>query len=229
MPIDVKYIMHMGNDRTAYNAARTSYDRADWDKEDTLNLSELRLVTDLAENRHWTPFGHAHVTLWIQAPIFCRAQLIRSKIGLTMTPHEDEDEMPISEMSRRVVKTRPSYTLPHPWHLAPRRGMGTAGPIPPNEVAAMKHRMERAVENAINAYMEAIVDGIAPEEARAILPQCIDTSWIWTGSLEAWSRVCKLRLESHAQNISQELARLINKKIEPLFPESWPRILQTAL
>jgi len=51
------------------------------------------------------------------------------------------------------------------------------------------------------------------------------TEWIWTGSLMAFARVCKQRLDPHAQLESQEVAKKINDIVEPLFPVSWKALV----
>ena len=59
-----------------------------------------------------------------------------------------------------------------------------------------------------------------------ILPQSTMTNWIWTGSLVAFARVCKLRLDAHAQKEAQELAQLINDVVAPLYPVSWNALME---
>ena len=68
--------------------------------------------------------------------------------------------------------------------------------------------------------------GVAPEQARMVLPQNTMTNWIWTGSLVAFARVCKLRLDSHAQKEAQELAQKINDVVAPLYPVSWVALME---
>jgi thymidylate synthase (FAD) len=65
------------------------------------------------------------------------------------------------------------------------------------------------------------VDGVAPEQARSILPQGTYTEFVWTGSLYAFARVYNLRIDVHAQWEIQEYAKAIDKLIAPLFPVSW--------
>ena len=78
-----------------------------------------------------------------------------------------------------------------------------------------------ACENAIKWYNEMIEQGIAPEQARFILPQGVMTEWVWTGSLLAFARFYNLRTDDHAQKEIQDLARMVGEIIEPLYPVSW--------
>ena len=52
------------------------------------------------------------------------------------------------------------------------------------------------------------------------------TNWMWTGSLVALARVVKLRTDSHAQQEAQELAKLINDVVAPLYPVSWKALME---
>ena len=57
----------------------------------------------------------------------------------------------------------------------------------------------------IKMYEEYIELGVAPEQARFILPQGCQVNWIWTGSLAAFARFYNLRTDSHAQVEIQRL------------------------
>ncbi len=63
--------------------------------------------------------------------------------------------------------------------------------------------------------------GIAPEQARMILPQSMMTEWYWSGTLYAFARVCNLRCSPDAQLESKEVADKISLHCETLFPHSW--------
>lgn len=75
-------------------------------------------------------------------------------------------------------------------------------------------------------YYSLIASGMAPEQARIFMPQAMMTSWIWTGSLMAFARVCKQRLDAHAQQESQEVAQMIQEVVQPLFPVSWKALME---
>jgi thymidylate synthase (FAD) len=77
------------------------------------------------------------------------------------------------------------------------------------------------VKNCENLYEEMIKEGVAPEQARMILPQSMMTSWIWTGSLQAFYHIYRLRSDPHAQKEAQDFAILINNICEKEFPHAW--------
>lgn len=80
----------------------------------------------------------------------------------------------------------------------------------------------RAYMQSCIAYYEDLIKlGVAPEQARFVLPQGVMTEWVSTGSLYAWARLYNLRADSHAQQEIQQLAKMIAGIIAPLFPYSW--------
>jgi thymidylate synthase (FAD) len=54
-----------------------------------------------------------------------------------------------------------------------------------------------------------------------ILPQNMMTEWYWSGSLAAFARVCNLRLDTHAQAETSEVACMIDQAMREVFPVSW--------
>jgi thymidylate synthase (FAD) len=79
----------------------------------------------------------------------------------------------------------------------------------------------QAIEVCNHAYKDLLKIGIAPEQARFVLPQGTYTEWWWTGSLAAYARVYKQRSDPHAQWEVREYANAIGKIVEPLYPKSW--------
>jgi thymidylate synthase (FAD) len=92
-----------------------------------------------------------------------------------------------------------------------------------NEVS---RRYVNAVANsAVGAYEGMLNIGVAPEFARIILPLNAYTQWYWTGSLMAFARICKLRLDPHAQKETQDIAKEIAAIAAETFPLSWSALM----
>ena len=66
-----------------------------------------------------------------------------------------------------------------------------------------------------------VSEGVAPEQARMVLPMNMYTESWKTGSLYAWANLYKLRIDGHAQKEIQEVAKQVGEIMEPLFPVSW--------
>ena len=228
----VQYISHMGNDLTVANAARVSFNKeSEWGidesakkrlldsgsfyhEEDirTLSSKDTKLINYLAKHNHWTPFAHPQITLRVKAPISIRTQLFKHKQGFVE-----------NEISRRYVSEEPEIYYPR-WRSAPTNGakQGSEDFLELGDNYNTCNALyEMATRESFIAYNLLLSKGIAPEQARFVLPQGTYTEWWWTGSLAAYARVCKLRADSHAQWEVQQYAKAFSNIISPLFPVSW--------
>jgi thymidylate synthase (FAD) len=209
----VEYVDHMGTDLTVVNAARVSFNKeSEWDTGNTLSAKDSKLVKYLADHNHWTPFAHTSITLRIKAPISIRTQLFKHKVGFTE-----------NEVSRRYVSYEPDLYYPF-FRGKPTNGakQGSEDFIQDPKIKMSIDKLYRdSAESAIEAYNNLLEAGVAPEQARFVLPQGVYTEWWWTGSLPAYARVYKQRIDPHAQWEVQEYAKGIGSIIESLFPESW--------
>lgn len=230
----VEMVDCMGNDLTVVNAARVSFNKeSEWEIdteaskrldasgsqykiEDIRKLSsrDEKLIHYLAEHNHWTPFAHPQVTLRIKAPISIRTQLFKHKVGFVE-----------NEISRRYVTFEPEVYMPK-WRSKPTNGAKQGSEDFLEDTTYVEGDYKESVTRALEAYHTLIKDGVAPEQARFVLPQGTYTEWYWTGSLAAYARVCKQRRDSHAQWEVQQYANAINSIIGPMFPVSWNVLTQ---
>ena len=203
----------MGSDLTVVNSARVSFDN----HHSELGSRDHRLIQFLAKHGHWSPFAHAQAQFRITAPIFVANQLKRHQIGFAL-----------NEVSRRYVDNEPTFEKLL-WRSRPAANIkqGSGGNLDSVRYYNASVIMGRAEKIAVKAYYELLALGVAPEQARAVLPQSMHTSWYWTGSLFAWARMCKQRLDSHAQNETRVIAQQVSESMGELFPLSW-RALVTA-
>lgn len=208
-------IDHMGTDLTVVNSARVSFDKeSDWD-DGQLYDQDVRLINYLAKHNHFTPFTHPQITLRETVPVFVARQRFKHVVGFTY-----------NETSRRYVDDAPDFFMPEAWRARPDASIkqGSAG-VHPNS-AMWNQKYEDFCGLAESLYTGMIEDGIAPEQARMLLPQSMFTSYYVTGSLAAWARAYKQRSDSHAQVEIQMLAHQWNSLIEPLFPVSWAALIK---
>jgi len=206
----VRYINHMGNDLMVVNAARVSFHK---EVSGFRENEDGKLISYLAKHRHWTPFAHPQISLHIKAPISIRTQLFKHKVGLVE-----------NEVSRRYVDEDPDFYDPS-WRTRPTNGAKQgSGDFIPDDIGSktiMDGLYSQVTDLAAKNYRFLINAGVAPEQARFILPQGTYTEWWWTGSLSAFARVYAQRSDPHAQWEVREYAQAISKIIEPLYPASW--------
>lgn len=209
--MDVELVDHMGSDLTVVNAARVSFAKTSEKMDD----KDERLIHYLAEHGHWSPFAHAFMQFRIKAPIFVARQLVKHQIGLSW-----------NEVSRRYVDAPPEFHNPVAWRGRPTNSkQGSEGEVDDQNTA--QKVLEQTHLLAFKHYNILIEQGVAPEQARMILPQSTLTEWYWSGSLHAFARVCNQRLASHSQLETKEVARQIQDHAITKFPVSWTALSGT--
>lgn len=205
----VQYMNHMGDDDTVCDAARVSMDK----QADLFTVSQNeRLINYLAKNKHWSPFAHCTLQLRFRAPIFIARQLAKHQIGFAW-----------NEVSRRYVNSPPTFWLPYQNEFrlkADNVKQGSSCFISERSYEFVK-RLESVQQAAELLYKDMIEANICAEQARAVLPQSMMTEWIWTGSLYAWSRMYKLRIDPHAQEEVRWYAAEVEQHCHKYFPLSW--------
>jgi thymidylate synthase (FAD) len=210
--VKVELVDKMGSDLTVVNAARVSFNK----HQDKLKDTDERLIKYLAVHGHWTPFGHCTIQFRIAAPIFVARQLVKHQVGLVW-----------NEVSRRYVDYTPELFIVDEgeWRGRPDKAkQGSAGYV--DLPTSVKLHIEMNNELAIDLYKQLLNEGVAPEQARMVLPLSTYTEWYWTGSLMAFARVCNLRMSADAQEETQEIARQISEHCAILFPISWKYLVQ---
>lgn len=243
-----EYLSHMGSDLTVVNAARVSFNAEstelsqkdkgliqflargcmskDWDAaiQDIIEAdpwggderANIERTLKWAKNMptHWTPFSHPMITVRETVPIFVARQRFKHMVGFTY-----------NEVSRRYVDDTPEFHVPHTWRARPDGGIkqGSGGAHPDTHDMASAYR--RHIKDCQQLYEDMIEEGVAPEQARMVLPQSMLTTYWVTGSLYAWANAYIQRSDPHAQQEIQDLAKQWDAIIRPLYPVSWSALV----
>tara|TARA_R110002020_G_scaffold122066_2_gene277301 strand:- start:308 stop:940 length:633 start_codon:yes stop_codon:yes gene_type:complete len=206
----------MGNDLSVVNAARVSFGKkSEMDMSDPFGPPQLKdkdakLIRYLADHSHISPFGHCFISVHVKAPVFVARQLAKHSY------------LRWSEVSRRYVSDKPEFYSPKLREAASDKKQGSGDDM---EDSVSDSVVEQAGIEAAKQYTYLLSRGVCEEQARMILPQSMLTEWIWSGSLDAFSRMVKLRLTSDAQQETREVAMQVYEIIEPLFPVSWEALM----
>jgi thymidylate synthase (FAD) len=227
--IKATYIDHMGSDLSVVNAARVSFGKKsewDWDYKELrmgdgewvntptkkhLSDKDTKLIHYLAKHKHMSPFGHAFASFHVKAPIFVARQLVKHKF------------LRWNEISRRYVDDEPEFYVPEVWRgrsKDKKQGSDGVSDWPP-EGTGSAYLLEHRYPAISATYHRMIESGVAPEQARMVLPQSTMTEWYWSGSLDAFADMCKLRLKDDTQYETRLVADQISVIMEDLFPVSW--------
>ena len=82
-----------------------------------------------------------------------------------------------------------------------------------------ENQQQRVIETARNAYEWAIANGIAKEQARAVLPEgLIESRLYMNGTLRSWIHFIELRSANGTQLEHQEVAKACAQAITAIFP-----------
>ncbi len=216
MGIEVTYVDHMGTDLTVANAARVSFGKkSEMDSSDPwgppfLKVKDAKLIRYLAEHKHISPFGHCFASFHIKAPLFVARQLVKHKF------------LRWNEISRRYVDSEPEFYVPDVWRgrsVDAKQGSEGVTYPDPDIISFYEH-------TALRSYNELLEHGVCPEQARMVLPQSMMTEWYWSGSLDAFADMCKLRYADDTQAETREVAEYIAGEMYELFPVSWEALVE---
>lgn len=191
------------------------------------NNKEQELVDLLWQWRntptHDTPFNHTFISFEVKAPIFVRAQLVKHEYLI------------MSEFSRRYITDGIEFYEPDYWRkAAPNKKQGSLEkPVDelivqgydrylPKDLKETMSVMDAyfsvVEESALSLFKDMVNAGVAPEQARMVLPQSTMTEWTWSGTLGAFAKMCQLRLHPEAQYE----ARLVAQEVYKHLKEQWP-------
>ena len=169
---------------------------------------------------HWSPFAHTAISLHLKMPIFVARQIMKHTTGIEY-----------NEISRRYVDSDPEFYVPDVWRKKAdnvKQGssdeavdLGRFPYEPYCEDWTLPDGRYGLNELLLEVYKDMLAKGVAPEQARMILPQSMYTEVIATGNLYAWANLYVQRTDSHAQKETQDLAKQIGEIIQPLYPVSW--------
>jgi len=206
--IQATYIDHMGSDLSVVNAARVSFGKKSTFEgrvggPNVLAERDVKLIHYLAKHKHISPFGHAFASFHVKAPIFVARQLVKHKF------------LRWNEISRRYVDEEPQFYVPDVWRgRSADKKQGSEGVVDVGDWGDTNWA-------CLKAYNDLLGHGVAPEQARMVLPQSTMTEWYWSGSLDAFAAMCKLRCASDTQYESRIVADQISEIMQGLFPVSW--------
>ena len=178
-----------GNDLMVVNAARVSYGKS----KDDIDQKDEKLINFLVEHKHVAPFRHAQLQFRIECPIFVERQLFKHQVGMSA-----------NSISGRYVDFSDNYfTVKSLRKQSKSSKQGSEGELDRPDLI---EKINSLVEQSSQLYKDLCDAGVAKEQARIILPLCLETQFIWTGSLLAFMHFWALRLKSDTQEETRLLA-----------------------
>jgi thymidylate synthase (FAD) len=199
-------------------------DEGDWEAFEDL-LNHIRKMPS-----HWSPFAHTAVTLHLKMPIFVARQIMSQTkdIDFTEMDFEGEPEFYVPDVWRKKsedVKQGSSDEAVEMLCLGPDGNQERALPTLSHSCGKVRQSVGVAYAGCLGLYKEMLESGVAPEQARMVLPQSMCTEVIATGNLFAWANLYIQRSDGHTQKETQDLAKQIGEIIQPLYPVSWAALV----
>jgi thymidylate synthase (FAD) len=173
---------------------------------------------------HDTPFNHGFFSFEVKAPVFVARHLVKHEYLI------------MSEYSRRYITDDVEFYTPEVWRKAAadvKQGSSDEAYTDRLDVGGMSGTVPEMVEEAndiaLQTYRQMIAGGCSPEQARMVLPQSLMTSWTWSGTLGAFSNMCKLRLSSDTQAETREVAEAVYEELKKVFPVAAPLLVEGVI
>ena len=181
------------------------------------NVEELKELLWQWRNtpEHTSPFGHCFLSFEIKVPMFLARQLVKHKF------------LRWSEYSRRYITDDVEFYEHEYRESVEDKKQGSGGTHKDTE-----HWQKQAtIANGrqLELYDSMIEADVAPEQARGVLPADLMTAVTWSGSLDAFSEMCKLRLGSDAQKEAQFVAKEVYKVLKEHYPVSAKCLVEGVL
>lgn len=210
----VRLVNVMGSDVDVVNAARASFQK----EVKGLSDKDANLIDYLIREKHDSVLRHCAVTLEVYAPLMVARQWYKHAVASTYL----EDQNGWNESSRRYITEDEEFYIPQPnqWRGAPENmKQGSDGTVDNSIGAKYTQRLRKITEEQHRLYREALEDGVAPEQARLLLPAYgMYVRWRWTVSLNALLHFLALRKDAHAQWEIQQYAFAIEDLVDEYFP-----------
>jgi thymidylate synthase (FAD) len=210
----VRLVDYLGSDLSVVNAAKASFNK----EADSVGEKEIGLIKFLARNGHTSPFRHAMCTFEVKAPIMVARQWYTYVVG------SDHTMDGWNEASRRYITMDTEFYVPKKdeWRSAPEnKKQGSGDPISDWDGQWFTAALMDIIDNAEKMYNAAIEFGIAPEQARLLLPAySLYTNWRWTASLQSVTHFLNQRLAHDAQAEITSYAKALIRLIYPIYPHS---------
>ena len=169
-----------------------------------------KLLNYLAKHKHWSPFEMASATLEIETTRDIARQMLRHRSFAFQEfsqryadPSEFGDQFVLREARLQDTKNR----------------QNSIDVDDPKLSAEWRMRQQDVIDKAKEHYNWAIANGIAKEQARAVLPEGNTKSRLYMqGSIRSWIHFVELRSGNGTQKEHIEVAREVGKAITKIFP-----------
>ena len=204
----VELVRASGSDLDVVNAARVSFGKM----KSELTPRDHKLIRFLMMHDHTSPFEHNQLSFRIKTPIFVARQWMRHRINS------------YNEISYRYVKAPLEFYTPQFWRYQDANNkQASYGQFYDANLASV---YQNSIDTAVATYEQMLEAGVAREQARAVLPLCTYTQYIYTCNLLSFLHFINLRIRSDAQYEIRKYAQAMLPMAYEYFPVSIQMFLE---
>jgi thymidylate synthase (FAD) len=175
-----------------------------------------RLIQYLIRHQHWSPLEMVSVCMEITTTRDIARQILRHR-SFSFQEFSQRYANPVDDLAFVVRETRLQDTknrqnsVELDWTDSGHR-----------ELARIwVEKQQDVIRAAREAYTWAVRNGIAKEQARAVLPEGNTESRLYvSGTIRSWIHYCDLRSANGTQKEHQEIAKMCARIISEIFPMS---------
>ena len=158
---------------------------------------------------HWSVFEQAHMTLEIETTRGLAAQILRHR-SFTYQEFSQryadssllEEKIPLPALRRQDTKNR----------------QNSIDDLDPIQLQNYEIKMQQHFDQAMELYKNMLLNGVAKECARFVLPLATPTRLYMTGSLRSWVHYIELRSGHGTQKEHMDIANECKKIFSEQFP-----------
>ena len=177
-----------------------------------------KLIRYLVKHQHWSPLEMVSACLEITTTRDIARQILRHR------------SFSFQEFSQRYADPTKdlNFVLREARLQDPKNRQNSVATDNLALAAWWEERQKRVIEEARNAYEWAIANGIAKEQARAVLPEgLIESRLYMNGTLRSWIHFIELRSANGTQKEHQEVAVACAEVIAKIFPMTADLVAQS--
>lgn len=211
----VQLLDSMGDSLSVVNDARQSFAA----KSEQWTERDGKLLRYLASHHHTSPFRGVVFKWAVKAPLFVARQWWKHTVASTYV----DDQLGWNEKSFRYCSAEEAqfYTPTIFMKQSESNRQASAGPLQLQDQQLAFAQYVKAIEACKQAYEGLLLTGVSKEQARAILPAAMYTSFVWTCSLQALFHFISLRMGKGAQGEIISYAEALLELGEPVAPEAF--------
>ena len=171
-----------------------------------------KLIRYLIKHKHWSPLEMVSACLEIETTRDIARQILRHR---SFSFQEFSQRYAVADLGWELKETRLQDTKNRQNSIA----ISGLTLKEQNLMEQWKVKQEQLIQDAEHAYDWAITNGIAKEQARAVLPEGLTVSRLYMqGTLRSWLHYIELRSGPETQKEHRQVAQACAHALETIFP-----------